>query len=114
MSSLLLLLVLASTYTYIGVTLHHFATLSCASVRTLNELCWFIQGFLTLPWHILNATLNIVLEASQAMLCKVSKLLPWEFGLDEQVLEEYLGYITVIVPVMGAALWVPLPWVGYS
>jgi len=114
MSSLLLLLVLASTYTYIGATLYHFATPNCASARTLNELCWFVQGYLTLPWHILNATLYIALELSQTIICKVSNSFACRSGLDEQVLEEYLGYITVIVAVIGAALWVPIPWVENS
>jgi len=126
MTPLLLLALLAATYTFLGTIVYQLATTDgYTATYTFNEFCWIVQGLLTLPWHIFMAALSLAYEASHSALCEASRLLRY-CGHGKDV-EEVVGQVVIIVAAVGAGLWVstkvsvsidtisiPVPHIGFA
>lgn len=102
----LLLVLLATTYTFLGAIVSHFARRNtCAATYTFNEVCWFVQGLLTLPWQFVKAIVYFAQHGSYLALCETAKLCARSSGRDEAEMRELIGMLVVVVAVMRAALW---------
>lgn len=112
-SSSLLLVLLASSYISlcaVGVAIYHCATGRRASLYTLDEICWFVQGLLlgllTLPWAVIRFGLFCIHRMSYLVLCEVANLYAWLRGIDEITAQDHVAQAVVVIAVVAAAWWV--------